>query len=257
MHPQFVDMAELVKRHDVAVHVVTNGTRLVHLPSHVWRTGRWVVYVSIDAGRKGLYERIRRGAEWQEVWAGVRTVTSAGNKDLRAVCIFLLMSVNDHSLQDLIPLAADAGFDAVAVRPMSPRMARSRDYGELLTLEYDEARTLDAVGRAKAVAEEHGIALDDQPVLRFLGKPARCPRSVDEKGCAHPFRSVYIHRDGGAGPCSGMPSGLYGSAFEKDMVSLYYSEEAKTLRRDFSAGQVPQACEGCTALRDSSFGVET
>jgi pyruvate-formate lyase-activating enzyme len=113
MHPRLGRLIEGFRRRNVQVGVVTNGTMLGRVPELV--LCRWVG-VSVDAGCRDTYRRLKGVDRFEDVIEGMRTLRSKA-ADLELTYKFLLTPENIADLPSAACFAASLKCSAFHARP--------------------------------------------------------------------------------------------------------------------------------------------
>jgi len=124
VHPEFLDMVEILKRHDIVITFNTHGMflkggkerRLVDL-------GVEGITISIDGATRETYNRIRVGSDFDLVTGNIRAMTAykreVGSSKPILSTTFVVMSNNVHELAEMVRVAADIGLENVHFEPLA------------------------------------------------------------------------------------------------------------------------------------------
>jgi pyruvate-formate lyase-activating enzyme len=113
MHPRLGRLIEGLRRHDVQVGVVTNGTLLDRVPELV--LCRWVG-VSVDAGTRETYRRLKGVDRFEDVVENLRALRAKA-PELELTYKYLLTPGNLGDLEAAARLAAELRVSAFHARP--------------------------------------------------------------------------------------------------------------------------------------------
>ena len=100
LHPDFIEFLRIAKSYGVRLQLMTNGTTL-HAKSIAEAVVKYVdeIVISMDGRTKETFEKIRTGANWERVVAGLKTI-----RDLREIIpdSNLKISINYALMKDNI-----------------------------------------------------------------------------------------------------------------------------------------------------------
>ena len=218
IHPRLWEMVAMARAAGCSVGITTNGTLIDGETARRLACELDVVGISIDGATAPTYERIRRGARFEAVVAGVRELVAAR----RAVrpeglplisLLFLKRRRNIHELPALVDLAAELGADEVIASNLSfpaTKAAAAEAVYDLRAPRPDDLAVLDAARRRAASS---GVGLQIYPLS---------PKRVGF--CeARPMESLYITWDGDVSPCVYLTLPLKGGTLSKIYEGETYS----------------------------------
>jgi MoaA/NifB/PqqE/SkfB family radical SAM enzyme len=117
LNPHLLDYLSYFREQDKSYYINTNGSLIDDAHIDVMTTSKSELSVSLDAGDRETYEKIRRQGKWDTVISGIRRVSKI-KSDLRRpypllYLTFHINALNLMSLKKVPQLAADLGIDAV------------------------------------------------------------------------------------------------------------------------------------------------
>lgn len=167
--------------------------------------------VSIDAAEKEIYERIRKGSDFDTVCSAIRSFSRMRHGDRPLVMInFVIMDLNLGQLEDIIRLAQLLGVDQVNFKQCD--VVRD-DYGRSLGL-FEETKSRQTLklqkklGKARRLAKKLGIR-----TTAFSFHPDQQPVCDQD-----PRSSLFIRFDGIVAPCINLAYGGSSTFFNKNVV---------------------------------------
>lgn len=149
---------EKAARMGIRVEYFTNATLMTPRRIELMLETAGRIFISFDSARKETYERLRRGAKFDQVVSNLRNLMTAVRAlpdEHRPVVGFalVLMSHNVTDLKLLIDLAVELGLDCVAGTHVIPNVKKVQE--ESLVHQVDRARIL--LGEAAEYAVQRGM----------------------------------------------------------------------------------------------------
>ena len=119
IHPNFIEMLEIVNRHDARKYFCTNGMNLGKIKDAIFDYNVDVFAVSLDGATDETNSRIRRGSKIDVITENLKEIVrikkERGLKYPWINFVFCAMRSNLHELPDLVRLAAEIGIEEVKV----------------------------------------------------------------------------------------------------------------------------------------------
>ena len=118
LHPDFTEFLRIAKDYGVRLQLMTNGTTL-YSPKIAEAIVKYVdeMVISMDGCTKETFEKIRTGASWDRVTAGLRKIKELREKDpeshLKNSVNFALMKENIEEFPRMFAFAKDMGIQKV------------------------------------------------------------------------------------------------------------------------------------------------
>lgn len=243
------------------ISIVTNATLLTEDVSRKIIESRLDrLTISLDSHRKDVYEKIRVGADFDEVVENIRRLnrlkkkTGSNTPELRFVCV--LMKSNICGVKEYLEFIKDLGAREVDFRHLVV-YAGSGLEGESLS-NYREL-----ANKHIAQIEEtcRKLSITAYKPLKFRLKTSennRCetPGTAKRK-CKIPETNVYVNIDGFVLPCPFWDEKPFGNLNEKGFWEIWESEYYKSLRQDASKGKFNyECCRQCHSLGSGSVDDE-
>jgi len=262
LNPNLLSFVRIAKEFRVPnVYFSTNGMKLTPaLAGALIEAGLDELNVSLDAGKKVTFERIRRGAKWDTVVGNLKSLRDqkAARKlsRPRLHLSFVMMRSNIEELPQFVELAAELGAAVLYFTHVVP-------YDRLGTINESLGTDLDGcnqyVDRALLLARQYGIhvvlprtrqvginitlpstSIQEQQPNHLAdadqgreahGLPKRFARDEAKSCCPFPWHFIAIDPNGSVFPCgwwhSGPPMGnLYTQRFQE----IWSGEPMRSLR---------------------------
>ncbi|MGQ9628796.1 MAG: radical SAM/SPASM domain-containing protein [bacterium] len=264
LHPRILDMVRFSKSVGVFATFITNGTLLDEsVAEGLISAGLDEVIFSVDGASPGVYEGIRRGADFHRVMGNIEGLSRLRRRMKvrlpRIAISFVMMRRNIFEMPLMVYLAKVAGADRLIFKHLSV-VTKIEDLGELV-FEWDGLRDLDRefirqrdhyAGAALRLAEDMNL---DATVFPFR------PQRMGE-GCLSGFgRNLFIAANGDVSPCCDLAHShprivagggvkrpgkvVFGNIRERPLEEILRGDRFRTFHSDFFGGRVPKGCEGC------------
>ena len=123
LHPNILDFMESCAAADNYITVITNGTVLrAPVISRIVDIGLDKLVVSMDGGTQSVFEKIRRGAKWEELLEALRGIKkkkeAARSKRPSITFEFVAMKGNFNTLPPLVEVVARLGASKLHIEPL-------------------------------------------------------------------------------------------------------------------------------------------
>lgn len=200
----------------------------------------WIGF-SVDGATAEIYEKIRKGSDFQKVCNNITAVSNLRDgKTPRIRINFVLMSENCHQVEDIVRLAAELGVDQVNFKQCDVvRGEHGRGYGLFESKETRKVHRLkNALNKARRLAKKLGIE-----TTAFSFVPDELPVCAQD-----PRDSLFIRHDGHVAPCINLANGgpstflgkdvtiptvYYGRLPEQDLLEMWETESCRFYRKRF------------------------
>lgn len=233
INPDFIKMVEYACKKGLVVEIVTNGTMLTRERLEKLRKlGVHNIEVSIEAFEKKAYEKIRRGARFEDVINNVKRTIDLGF-DVRINTISVLGKTHIKKYLDI----------------KSAKIIKTNLGGKDVILKNPEIKLF-----IKNKSKTHTIRL--QPAEISIGCPN--PVFMNKKDavvygfCTAPWEEPYVNSEGYMTACSWKPltkDWNYGSIFEKNFSELWNNKKMRMLRINIKRKKMDSLCLGCFKYR--------
>jgi len=227
IHPDFINMLELIHRHAARIYFCTNGMRLGQLQKAIFDNQVDVFAVSVDGAKAETNARVRQGSDLDYIVANLRSIKqiqhSQGLTYPYVNFVFCAMKSNLHELPGLVRLAADIGLEEVKVvylTAFDQTMARESLWDCRMEVE-------DVFQEATELGEELGVALK-LPHLQGEDSAGDAPH----KDCFVAWRDFFLGSDGMVRPCMSTPTQFFPFSIDKPFRDLWNAPEYQQYRAD-------------------------
>ena len=260
IHSDFCDFVRIAHEAGLDVHVSSNGTAFADgelAQTCVDRVRR--IIVSMDGATKETFERIRKGAKWERVLAGIRELVerrqTSETSRLRLSINFTLMKDTIEEFPDMVNLAHELGVDEL----MAEHLIATLPELEEQSLFDDRERSDRCIREAIRRAERLGVRMEvpdlfdmERSVEELTPGVVRNIRSKESKKdvpfCSQLKYSVVIAPTGEILPCS-HPDAQYqfrmGTLNGRTFQDIWFGSEYQKIR-EVGDGEIPPLCKNCS-----------
>ena len=241
LNKDLLHMIHLAKEREIYVYFNSNGTILNdEISFHLIQSGLDLIHFSVDGGTKEVYEKIRRGASFEDFYQKVKRFMEL-KRDHPLPETHAWFVLNRYNENDLIPAAhfvKKMGIQQLYIQ----RMHR---WGE------EKKRDVESRGSGQELAEkkravEHlskEIGLSVEWLWDIEGEEDSIRR------CQAPWYTTYITAEGFVTPCCihGSDPRLihFGNIQEKPFKEIWNSMGYQEFRRALKSDHPPFICRGC------------
>jgi radical SAM protein with 4Fe4S-binding SPASM domain len=260
LHRSFMYMLEQAVSAGCQVTFQTNGMLLTPRKiEEIIRLGVTSITFSLDAASAELYEKIRRGANFEKVVGNIGAVAEIRDRLKRPVLLgmeFVVMRMNMHELPDLVLLAARLGVAHIQVAHLDEyNLTR----GQAVTR---DPSILPWIESAEKEAKAHGVSLGLPSNLpRQEGIPVKGLQSGGaadglpphlrgapaglRKACTEPWDSLLVRANGEVLPCCIIHE-PYGDLARQSFEEIWSSATYRKLRSALLSDKPFEQCKSCT-----------
>lgn len=241
IHPNFIEMLEIINKHSARKYFCTNGMNLKKIKDAIFDYNVDVFAVSLDGATDETNGRIRRGSDIQQITEGLKEIVrikkERGLKYPWINFVFCAMHSNLHELPDLVRLAAEIGIEEVKVVYLTV-------FGEDLMNESlwgQEEEVRRVFDEAVKVGEELDIILKLPHIAGEDEAKEKC-----HKDCYVSWRDFFLGSDGFVRPCMSTPVQFFPYDKEKDFMEIWNAPEYKSYRKNVNdKNNMDHPCKRC------------
>lgn len=242
LHPRLGECVEILAEYPGSREIITN----LSAPMETYRmllAAGYVILGSWDAATESTFERIRRGACFEDLRTKVPKLVdaagAAGAPD--PVLLFTVRPENVGEVAATVSLAADMGVRRLTVNVL--RLATGEDWTARCFREL-----LAAFEAASETADRRGVmlALPDHLGSEPLGLPMSM-RSAGA-GCQFPWTQVVVRWDGRLTSCNMMNPYSFGHLESRDFTESWGGALARCFRSVANTADRHPYCAGCYFL---------
>lgn len=241
IHKDFVEMLELIHRHDARIYFCTNGMRLGQLEDAIFENHVDVFAVSLDGARAETNARIRRGSDLDMIVESLRKIKrrqhSQGLGYPYINFVLCAMRSNLHELPDLVRLAADIGLDEVKVVYLTV----FEDTMRAESLWDCREEVGDVFQEAAELGEKLGV------ILKLPHLQGEDPAGeAFHKDCFVAWRDFFLGSDGMVRPCMSTPVQFFPFDMRRSFEDMWNDARFQEYRAAVNdARRMDEPCRRC------------
>lgn len=242
LHPRFFEMVAKANRSGKTTVAATNGTLLGEEACvKVIESGLSILCISVDGAKPETFEKLRAGANFEEVTANIRTLVETKRR-MKSETPRLIINVvasrdNEGELVEIIHLARSLGVPEVSIKNL---------YAPFPDLRARQVLTADRPRLAEQLMQS----------ARRLQIRLRTPMAPGD-GCQKLIRAICITVEGYVSPCffAYYPGKVqFGNLFEDKFTTIWNNPQYRQLRTTKvirADAKIPECCAAClgTAAR--------
>jgi pyrroloquinoline quinone biosynthesis protein E len=243
LHRDFFKMIELVVERFIWVRSTINGS-LLNIRDNYRRlidSGIGEVQTSFDGATKKVFEKIRRGSNFEQVVRNLTLLNDYANQQDRPYTRMwvVLQKYNRHQVFGFVDLARKMGFRRITFSVGLVDWGQDKWHASNERLQANQL-TFEEQQRLSEMAEQYAIDIST------WDSTAKYTTESEEKMCPAVFNRASITSDARLVPCSMLSDPRIvdlGDAkeFKREWNSLLY----QAFRQAHLLGNVPQCCRGC------------
>lgn len=225
IHPNFIEMLEIIDKHSARKYFCTNGMNLKKIKNAIFDYNVDVFAVSLDGATDETNSRIRRGSKIDQITEDLKDIVrikkERGLKYPWINFVFCAMQSNIRELPDLVRLAAEIGIEEVKVVYLTV-------FGEDLmneSLWEHEELVKEVFEEAIKVGDELGIVLK---LPHYIGEDEAGDKL--HKDCFVSWRDFFLGSDGIVRPCMSTPVHFFEYDKDKDFMEMWNAPEYQKYR---------------------------
>lgn len=255
LNKNIFEMIEYCKSKKMVVLFTTNATLIDETVAKKFvDSGLDYVVVSMDGATPETFEKIRIGANFNQVIGNIKNLIAVrGNlKKPRIIFLFTGSTDNIDELPKVLKLAKDIGVDKVEAQD-------THSWGdEELKEKMSNKKLSPELNRVKKIVNETMIEAEKMGMpFYWLGTGGRKSLFTDEdlqlyadqRLCQIVFRSCFITVDGYVTTCACNPDPRklnFGNVLQQDFNTIWNCLEYRNIRKARLEGEIPEYCKMCT-----------
>jgi radical SAM protein with 4Fe4S-binding SPASM domain len=241
IHPNFIEMLEIINKHSARKYFCTNGMNLKKIKNAIFDYKVDVFAVSLDGATDATNGRIRRGSKIEQITADLKDIVhikkEKGLKYPWINFVFCAMQSNIKELPDLVRLAAEIGIEEVKVVYLTV-------FGDDLINESlwgHEDLVKEVFEEAIRVGEECGILLK---LPHYVGEDIAGDKL--HKDCYVSWRDFFLGSDGYVRPCMSTPVHFFKYDMNKSFMEMWNATEYQMYRENVNnQNKMDSPCRRC------------
>jgi len=241
LNPDFFKMIEYANKRGMNIYFTTNGTLLTENNIRkICENNIGEIGISIDSTEKEEYEKIRKGASYEEVLEGVKRLVDElrrrGKKTIVSTSAVILKK-NMGEIPEFVRLAKGLGIRKVGFQTIQEKEDYLDKYGSGVRAESIsgfDSRLREKINEGKKIAKDNNMV--------FIFDEEKSP------GCIWPWRSVYITWEGYVTPCCKIldyRAPCFGNFLKDDFWGVWNGVLYQNYRGLLRERLAPLGCRGC------------
>ncbi len=241
IHPNFIEMLEIINRHDARKYFCTNGMSLQKIKNAIFDFNVDVFAVSLDGATNETNSRIRRGSDIAKITSDLKEIVqikkARGLKYPWINFVFCAMKSNIHELPDLVRLASAIGIEEVKVVYLT--VFEEELLHESLWDEKDLVRN--TFQEAIQIGNKLGIVLK---LPHYIGEDVAGENY--HKDCYVTWRDFFLGSDGYVRPCMSTPIQFFRYERNRDFMDMWNAPQFQNYRQIVNDQErMDQPCKRC------------
>lgn len=225
IHPNFIEMLEIINQHSARKYFCTNGMNLKKIHKALFDYQVDVFAVSLDGANEETNGRIRRGSKIDVIVEDLKDIVR--EKKERGLSypyinfVFCAMKSNFREIPDMVRLAAEIGIEEVKVVYLTVFDESMLDE----TLWGMEQEVRGVFNEAVKLGDELGILLK---LPHIVGEDVAEDKL--HKDCFVAWRDFFLGSDGYVRPCMSTPVQFFKYDQNKDFMDIWNAKEYQEYR---------------------------
>ena len=241
LHPDFLEIIKFIKKRELEIIFNTNATLITQkIAEELVALQVDCISISVDAVDPGVYRKIRKGAELDQIFDSINLLNQAKRKNNSTKPYlnmqFTLMKENFNQLPQTIGLAKKLGINHLVIEPLSSVFCFDRQYNEFFKQQYlaIEEKLIDELKNLKSQAEQLKIVFSSH-YLESKRKPEKC---------VQPWINFGIRTNGQVFLCCGTVEKM-GELKEHSFRELWNGSVYQAFRKAIAKAEYPEQCARC------------
>ena len=248
-YPYTMEMFDYLLSFEINVGILTNGILINNEMGEEWvEKGLYKLSISIDGATRYTYEKIRRGASYDRLFANISMINQLKRKyNVQRPIItfnFVVMRDNIQELPDVVDMASLYGVEEVIVSDLIVFFDTMREQ----SVSYDDVLCKESFYEAEIRAKRNNLKL-------FLPVPYRFQKNLkiksDDKvnptvinSCTEPWSSFWLTSGGIVTPCCYWMKPM-GDLKRNDFLTIWNNSHYQHLRKKVNTEWRNTLCRRC------------
>lgn len=252
LNKRFFEYVEKCHARGIEVSTTTHAMRIDEaLARRIVESGMEELAISMDAAEPGLFERLRKGADFHTVCANVRRLSDLKRElgspipDLMICCT--VSKENAEQLEAMVELASRLGVKRISFSDVTAPTLDFVDYNIS-----GSSRLESELSKARQAGERLGIRVEYFRQNPGPWEPGGKIRQAPPQGCAMAWTNLVVERRGVTRFCCYIKDDLP-SAFGLSGKETMNTPGHLANRSDLIAGRIRSECQDCPNRFTNSF----
>ena len=237
-------MIEYANKRGILVNLNTNGTILnKEIIDRLCNVEVGEIAISIESTKPSEYEKLRRGAKFNDVMNNITELIYAlNNKKKKTIVSFAITLLRDNinEIYSFINLAKKIGIKKLVVQTIQKKEDYIKNYKEKAKeqiISDTQEKINIKLREAKKIAEKNNVS--------FIFDEQESP------GCIWPWRAIYVTWNGYITPCCKIlnyQKPIIGNLLQDNLSKIWNGKYFQMFRRMLKQRKAPYACKGCNMV---------
>ncbi len=244
LNPEIFKMIDYANKRGITVFFTTNATVLTkEVIEKMCEVEIGEIGISIDSTKKEVYEKIRRGANFEKVKNNVKNLAFEFKKRKKKTILSttaVIMKSNIDEVEEFVLFANELGIKKVGFQTMQEKEDYITMYDSPVkkqTVSNFNSKLKEKIRKARVLADKYHISL--------IFDEEKSP------GCVWPWRSIYITWNGYVTPCCKILNynkPYFGNILNEDFWKIWNGKNYQEYRRLLKNRNAPANCVGCSMI---------
>lgn len=239
LNKEFFEMVEYAADKHILVKTTTNGTLFTdEIIDKIVNSKLHEISISVDGATKKIFEKIRKGANFEQVIEGIKKLISARKGKYPIISIWVVGTKdNINEIEDILRLCKELNVDKVTLQYNLNLWGKEELKKKLKDMALDENER-NIANNAKELAKE----------LKLNFRLFEMDKYSKNNKCSWPWLQAFITADGCITPCCLRPDPKlvnFGNIFEQPFKEIWNNDKYKNLRRLIKYHILPKYCKDC------------
>lgn len=241
MNKNLFKMIKYANKRGILVNLNTNGTLLTKKNiDNLCRVEVGEVAISMESTNKKEYEKIRKGAKFEEVIKNIVNLCFNLKRKKKNTIVSLAITIlkkNIAEIPEFVKIAENCGVEKLIIQTLQEKEDYVSKYGKdtksQRTSNFNK-KVEEEIKKTKNLAQKKNITLifDEEK----------------SEGCIWPWRGIYISWNGFITPCCKILNynkPLIGNILKEDFWKIWNGKHYQMFRRMLKQRKAPLPCKGC------------
>ncbi len=244
LNKDLFNMIKYANKRGIIVFFTTNGTFLTkNIINKICEVDIGEIGISIDSTNKKKYEKIRKGAKFENVKKNVKNLVLELKKRKKKTIVStsaVILKENIKEIPEFVELANSLGIKKVGFQTIQEKEDYIDKYNSKIktqTVSNFNRKLKEKIKEAKRIAKKHNMTV--------IFDEEKSP------GCIWPWRSIYITWNGNITPCCKIldyRKPFFGNILKENFWKIWNGKEYQLFRKLLRKRKAPLACKGCNMV---------
>lgn len=244
MNKDLFKMIDYANKRGIIINTNTNATLLTkEIIENICKVNMGEIAISIESTKKGIYEKIRKGANFEGVIKNIKELSQKIKEKKKKTIISFAVTIlkdNIEEIPEFVKLAKNIGVKKIIFQTLQEK----EDYMS----KYEKNAEKQKTSNLKKVIEKKFIE------AKILARKYNISLIFDEeksKGCLWPWRSIYVSWNGYVTACCKIldyRKPIIGNLLNEDFWKIWNGKNYQMFRKLLRERKAPMPCIGCNRV---------